>query len=87
MDKHEQPNVPVYVVDLSGLQFQRSYNSGRLVLITSGRIDDSPATGLEDLIFVNVVGEKKVLYQEASTRAGQGDERFIKVQSKFFFFK
>lgn len=78
--KHDQPNVPVYVVDLAGLQFQQAYNSGRLVLITS---DQSGRRALDDFIFENVVGEKKMTYEEASAKANQGDKRFLAVQSKF----
>lgn len=79
-NKHEQPNVPVYVVDLAGLQFQQAYNTGRLVLITS---DNSGRRALDDFIFENVVGEKKMTYEEASAKADNGDKRFIAVQSKF----
>lgn len=79
MDRHEQPNVPVYVVDLAGLQFQQAYNSGKLVLV----ISDSGSKLLDDFIFENVVGEKKTTYEEASERVESGDERFIEVKSKF----
>lgn len=79
MKQHKQPNVPVYVVDLAGLQFQQAYNSGRLVLITA---DSSGTRVLDNLIFEKVVGEKKETYEEASTRASKGDARFVEVQSK-----
>lgn len=82
MTRHEQPNVPVYVVDLAGLQFQQVYNTGRLVVITAEHSGRRP---LDDLIFENVVGEKKHTYEEASTKADQGEKRFIGLQSKFSF--
>lgn len=80
MRRQEQPDVPVYVVDLAGLQFQQAYNTGRLVLINS---DNSATRTLDDLIFENVVGEKKSTYDEAATKAEQGDKRFIAVKSEF----
>ncbi|KAJ6638330.1 hypothetical protein Bhyg_11065 [Pseudolycoriella hygida] len=81
MNLQDQPNVPVYVVDLAGLQFQQPYNSGRLVLITFG---NTGKRTLDDLIFENVVGETKHTYEEASTKADQGDSRFIAVQSSLW---
>ena len=45
----------VVVIDLIGLQFQRRYNTGRLVLIGSS----VPKGMLDDLIFDTVVGEPK----------------------------
>ena len=77
----DTPRVPqndrAFVCDLIALQFQNEYNSGRLVLIG----DQLPKGLLDDFIYENVVGEKKLnRAQAANDRSG----RFIFVNGVFF---
>ncbi|KAJ6640645.1 hypothetical protein Bhyg_05576, partial [Pseudolycoriella hygida] len=74
VERRKQLNVQVYVVDLAGLQFQQAYNTGRLVVI---RPDNAGIRPLDDLIFENVVGEKKKTYDQVD----KDDNRFVAVQS------
>jgi hypothetical protein len=54
-----QQKDPVFIADLSGLQFQQSYNTGRLVLAKDRRERGI----LDDLIYQRVVGEGKPSFQ------------------------
>lgn len=53
--KRKPKSQPVYICDLSGLQFQQEINSGRLVLIGG----DLPQGKYDNEIFKATVGEKK----------------------------
>lgn len=67
----------VVVIDLIGLQFQRKYNTGRLVLIGSS----IPKGLLDDLIFESVVGEpKRTLNEVKHDKTG----RYVKRGSLYF---
>ncbi|CAL8109539.1 unnamed protein product [Orchesella dallaii] len=58
--KEKQTKQRVYVCDLAALQFQQPYNTGRFVLI-----EENPHKGiLDDLIYENVVGERKKQFEE-----------------------
>jgi len=65
---------PVYVVDLSGLQFQQAYNTGRLVLVK----DKLPFGLLDDLIFRKVVGEPRKSFQEIQAQSRLPGSRYSK---------
>jgi len=70
----------VYICDLAGLQFQQPYNSGRLVLI-----EEEPIEGLvDDLIYQNVVNEKKAKFEEVS-EIYSNTGRYIKLRDDCFF--
>lgn len=56
-------NQEVYICDLSALQFQATYNTGRHVLISEK--DIFPKGSLDNEIFEHTVGEKKLSFQEA----------------------
>ena len=67
----------VVLIDLIGLQFQRKYNSGRLVLI-GDHLEEGP---LDELIFKNVVGQtKKTVEEVREDRTG----RFIETRDCYF---
>ncbi|XP_035703085.1 uncharacterized protein LOC110842792 isoform X2 [Folsomia candida] len=68
---------PIYICDLAGLQFQRKYNTGRLVLLFQKQSPDTVGL-LDDFIFEHVVGEKRKSYDEA--KADHAD-RYISTQS------
>jgi hypothetical protein len=83
-----QQNELVYICDLAALQFQQSYNSGRLVLIhrkpnkfnfllkdTKGLIDD--------FIFESIVKEKKLTFDEVSELSSS--ERYVKLGNDCYF--
>ncbi|MBV9576789.1 MAG: hypothetical protein JO149_09220, partial [Gammaproteobacteria bacterium] len=69
----EADNKNVIICDLSGLQFQQNYNTGRLVLINS---DSSERGFLDKDIYRETVGEEKKFYAEASI----DKNRYIKVE-------
>ena len=69
----------VYIADLAGLQFQRSYNSGRLVLIDK----NTPSGLLDELIYRSVVGENKRSFDEA---AADASGRYVKLFSQNQYF-
>ena len=60
--KSVSQNQRVIVVDLIALQFQKEYNTGRLILIKPNTIKGE----LDDIIFRNVVGEEKRDHKESS---------------------
>ena len=67
----------VVIIDLIGLQFQKNYNSGRLVLIGN----DVPQGLLDDLIYRKVVGQKRPTVNQArQDRTG----RFVKKGPLYF---
>ena len=71
------PPQDTYVADLSALQFQKAYNSGRLVLIApDGK--PLPKGTLDDTIFQNTVGEVKADYKTCEQdRTG----RYVKLET------
>lgn len=70
--RSSQPKQRVYVCDLAALQFQQAYNSGRLVLIQE--CEQYPGV-LDNLVYENVVGEKKRSFSEIESNWGkQNDE-------------
>ncbi|XP_037041118.1 uncharacterized protein LOC119077872 isoform X2 [Bradysia coprophila] len=76
-NKRTPQSEPVYVCDLSGLQFQQSYNSGRLVLVG----EDLPKGLLDDFIYEHVVNENKPTMDDVrSNQTG----RFIEESGVFF---
>jgi hypothetical protein len=83
-----QQNELVYICDLAALQFQKSYNSGRLVLIHRKPIKLysllNPTEGLiDDLIFENIVKEKKLTFGEVSKLSSS--ERYVKLRKNCYF--
>ncbi|ODN02206.1 hypothetical protein Ocin01_04456 [Orchesella cincta] len=61
--KVKQAGEPVYLCDLAALQFQKPYNSGRLVLLQQNDPYKGP---FDDVIFEHVVGEKKKSFAEVN---------------------
>ncbi|MFI4937248.1 MAG: hypothetical protein ACHQJ6_01905 [Candidatus Berkiellales bacterium] len=72
----QQAEQQVTVCDLSGLQFQLTYNSGRHVLIAKKK-DDLIVTDLDNEIYQKTVGEPKATYENA---AKNGSGRYVKVK-------
>lgn len=68
----------LYICDLIGLQFQKSYNSGRLVLIG----DNVPSGLLDDFIYENSVGQKKPTVKQC---AKDTTGRFVLVNDNVYF--
>lgn len=66
----------VYICDLAALQFQKAYNSGRLILIQEAE----PNKGhIDDFIFENVVGEKKRSFKDiVSSSSEESKKRYLK---------
>ena len=56
-----QPPVPVVLIDLIALQFQNTFNTGRLVCIAQNQFKGK----LDDFIFEHVVGEPKASWKDA----------------------
>ncbi|CAL8109540.1 unnamed protein product [Orchesella dallaii] len=74
----QQDGEPVYVCDLIALQFQKPYNSGRLVLVQENDIYKGL---LDDFIFEHVVGEKKKSFEEVVNGTDEDSEvkkRYLK---------
>jgi hypothetical protein len=69
----------VYICDLSALQFQRPWNSGRLVMY---RKSGNHIGFLDDFLFENVVGEQRKRYREVE-RDTTG--RYVKVEAEVYF--
>lgn len=68
---------PVVVIDLSALEFRQPHNTGRLVLVGH----KVPKGLLDDLIYQNVVGEKRPTFAQArNDRTG----RFVKKGAVYF---
>lgn len=74
---HEQ-SMPVYVMDCIGLQFQRPYNTGRLVLI---QLNNSHEGLLDNAIYEAIVGEKRPNHSICN----QNQERFISCPGGIYF--
>lgn len=72
--KGQQRQQRVYICDIAALQFQQNYNTGRLVLLQKS---EEQKGILDDFIFENVVGEKKMSYEDViilCNQSGPGSE-------------
>lgn len=70
---HEkQDKERVYTCDLAALQFQKPFNSGRLVLVQENEEEFKGI--LDDFIYENVVGEKRRPFPEISSAWKSGDD-------------
>ncbi|KAG4076096.1 hypothetical protein HA402_011442 [Bradysia odoriphaga] len=76
-NKRTPQREPVYVCDLSGLQFQQLYNTGRLVLVG----EHLPKGLLDDFIYEHVVNERKPSMDDVRS---DSSGRFIEESGVFF---
>lgn len=75
-----QPKQRVYVCDLAALQFQKPYNSGRLVLIQEHEAFQGV---LDDFIFENVVGEKRCSFDDIVNVWNRDDSESEQVKQRY----
>lgn len=75
-----QPKQRVYACDLAALQFQQRYNTGRLVLI---QYNDEFRGVLDDVIYENVVGEKKRSYADIANAWEQSQSNDEEIKQRY----